>query len=102
MLELTGFYSHLLTLLLPWVRILAFLQFSPLAESTLISRKIRLVLSLVLTALIGPLLPRVPLPALLSSSMLWLVIEQIGWGLFLVSCCNSPFPPYRPQVKLLP
>ena len=80
MLDLTGFYSQLLTLLLPWVRILAFLQFSPLAESSLISRKIRLLLSLVLTALIGPLLNPPPLPALLSSTMLWLVVEQIGWG----------------------
>lgn len=80
MLDLTGFYSQLLTLLLPWVRILAFLQFSPLAESSLISRKIRLLLSLVLTVLIGPLLNPPPLPALLSSTMLWLVVEQIGWG----------------------
>ena len=80
MLDLTGFYSQLLTLLLPWVRILAFLQFSPLAESSLISRKIRLLLSLVLTALIGPLLNPPPLPALLSSTMIWLVVEQIGWG----------------------
>ncbi|WP_241597809.1 flagellar biosynthetic protein FliR, partial [Rosenbergiella epipactidis] len=62
------------------VRILAFLQFSPLAESSLISRKIRLLLSLVLTVLIGPLLNPPPLPALLSSTLLWLVVEQIGWG----------------------
>jgi len=80
MLDLTGFYSHLLTLLLPWVRILAFLQFSPLAESALISRKVKLLLSMVLTALIGPLLTLPPLPALLSSTMLVLVVEQIGWG----------------------
>lgn len=54
MLDLSGFYSHLLALLLPWVRIVSFLQFSPLADSTLIPRKVRIVLSLVLTALIAP------------------------------------------------
>ncbi|MBT0727550.1 flagellar biosynthetic protein FliR [Rosenbergiella australiborealis] len=81
MLDVTALYSHLLTFLLPWVRILAFLQFSPLAESTLISRKIRVLISLVLTALITPLLRETPLPALLSVTMLWLVAEQIIWGM---------------------
>lgn len=56
MIDLAGFYSHLLSLFLPWVRILAFLQFSPLADSPLIPQKVRLLLSLVLTALLAPLL----------------------------------------------
>ncbi|KFD20976.1 FliR family flagellar biosynthesis protein [Tatumella ptyseos ATCC 33301] len=81
MLDLSGFYSHLLALLLPWVRIVSFLQFSPLADSTLIPRKVRIVLSLVLTALIAPLLPVTSPPAFLSVALLTQVAEQIAWGL---------------------
>lgn len=54
MIDIAGFYSQLLSLFLPWVRILAFLQFSPLADSPLIPQKVRLLLSLVLTALLAP------------------------------------------------
>lgn len=74
-------FTQLLALFLPWVRILAFLQFSPVIDSPLIPKKFRVVLSLVLTGLLAPLLPAAQVPlSFLSPATLLLILEQIGWG----------------------
>lgn len=81
MIDVLPLYSHLVSLVLPWIRILAFLQFSPLAESNLIPQKIRVALSLVLIAVLAPVLPALPsTTGLLSVTTLILIVEQIGWG----------------------
>lgn len=81
MIDIAGFYSQLLSLFLPWVRILAFLQFSPLADSPLIPQKVRLLLSLVLTALLAPLLPHTQQLPFFTVTLLIQIAEQLLWGL---------------------
>lgn len=66
---------------LPFVRILAFIHFSPVLDQRSISRRIKIGLALALTAVIAPLLPQVVvLTELLSMRSVVLIGEQIVWG----------------------
>ncbi|PWW00841.1 flagellar biosynthetic protein FliR [Mangrovibacter plantisponsor] len=79
--EVQQLVNGLLLLVLPFVRILALLQFCPVLDNQAFSRRSKIALALALTAVMGPMLPPYPLPGIFFSlHTLLLVGEQILWG----------------------
>lgn len=83
---MTGSDVHLLTgwlsgLLLPFFRILAFIQFCPVLDNNAFSRRSKILLALTLTLIIGPALPNsATLTTLFSLRSCLLIGEQLLWG----------------------
>lgn len=66
---------------LPFVRILAFIHFAPVLDQRSLSRRIKIGLALVLTAVISPMLhQQMVMTELLSMRSVVLIGEQILWG----------------------
>ena len=67
--------------MLPFFRILAFLQFAPVLDNRAFSRRIKIAAALALSIIITPMLPNnVVLSELLSMRTVLLIGEQLLWG----------------------
>lgn len=74
--------NPLMAMILPFVRILAFVHFCPVLDNKAFSRRIKIATALTLTALITPMLPHtVVLNELVSMRAILLIGEQLLWGL---------------------
>ncbi len=72
-----------MALVLPFFRILAFLQFAPVIDNRVFSRRIKIGTALALTIIITPMLPNnVVLHELVSLRAILLIGEQLLWGFF--------------------
>ncbi len=72
-----------MALVLPFFRILAFLQFAPVIDNRVFSRRIKIGTALALTIIITPMLPNnVVLHELFSLRAIVLIGEQLLWGFF--------------------
>lgn len=72
-----------MALVLPFFRILAFLQFAPVIDNRVFSRRIKIGTALALTIIITPMLPNnVVLHELVSLRAIVLIGEQLLWGFF--------------------
>lgn len=72
-----------MALVLPFFRILAFLQFAPVIDNRVFSRRIKIGTALALTIIITPMLPNnVVLNELVSLRAILLIGEQLLWGFF--------------------
>lgn len=81
-IDIASLLAPLQALLLPFFRILAFLQFCPVLENKVFSRRLKVVLALALAVMITPMLPgNVVLTAILSMDTLMLTGEQLLWGM---------------------
>lgn len=74
--------NPLMAMILPFVRILAFIHFCPVLDSKAFSRRIKIATALTLTVLITPMLHNnVVLNELMSMRVILLIGEQLLWGL---------------------
>lgn len=73
----------MIALVLPFFRIFAFLQFAPVLDNRVFSRRIKIGTALALTIIITPMLPNnVVLNELFSLRAILLIGEQLLWGFF--------------------
>ncbi|MBB1199005.1 flagellar biosynthetic protein FliR [Enterobacteriaceae bacterium 89] len=80
-IDIQALLTPLMGLILPFFRIMAFLQFAPVLDNRAFSRRIKIATALALTVIITPMLPPQPVPqGLLSMQTLLLTGEQLLWG----------------------
>ncbi|MGU3415826.1 flagellar biosynthetic protein FliR [Enterobacteriaceae bacterium C34A] len=80
-LDIQALLTPLMALVLPFFRILAFLQFAPVLDNRAFSRRIKIATALALSVIITPMLPNLPvLEGLLSMRSILLIGEQLLWG----------------------
>lgn len=73
----------MIALVLPFFRIFAFLQFAPVLDNRVFSRRIKIGTALALTIIITPMLPNnVVINELFSLRAILLIGEQLLWGFF--------------------
>ncbi len=81
-----------MALVLPFFRILAFLQFVPVLDNRVFSRRIKIGTAMALAIIITPMLPNnVVLNELLSMRTLLLIGEQILWGFLFATALQLVF-----------
>lgn len=91
-IDIQTLLTPLLALLLPFIRILAFLQFAPVLDNKAFSRRVKIATALALSVIITPMLPNnVLLSELLSMRTVLLVGEQILWGILFASALQLVF-----------
>ncbi|HEM6715758.1 TPA: flagellar biosynthetic protein FliR [Citrobacter koseri] len=80
-IDIQALFTPLMALVLPFFRILAFLQFAPVLDNRAFSRRIKIAAALALSIIITPMLPNnVVLSELLSMRTVLLIGEQLLWG----------------------
>ncbi|MDI9801447.1 flagellar biosynthetic protein FliR [Citrobacter koseri] len=80
-IDIQTLFTPLMALVLPFFRILAFLQFAPVLDNRAFSRRIKIAAALALSIIITPMLPNnVVLSELLSMRTVLLIGEQLLWG----------------------
>jgi flagellar biosynthesis protein FliR len=80
-IDIQALLTPLMGLILPFFRIMAFLQFAPVLDNRAFSRRIKIATALALTVIITPMLPPQPvMQGLLSMQTLLLTGEQLLWG----------------------
>jgi len=80
-LDIQALLTPLMALVLPFFRIMAFLQFAPVLDNRAFSRRIKIATALALSVIITPMLPNLPvLEGLLSMRSILLTGEQLLWG----------------------
>lgn len=80
-ININDLINPLMAIWLPFVRILAFIQFSPIVDQRIFPVKVKVLLSLLLAAIITPMLEHnVVIKELISLNNLILIGEQIIWG----------------------
>ncbi|HEI8858251.1 TPA: flagellar biosynthetic protein FliR [Citrobacter koseri] len=80
-IDIQALFTPLMVLVLPFFRILAFLQFAPVLDNRAFSRRIKIAAALALSIIITPMLPNnVVLSELLSMRTVLLIGEQLLWG----------------------
>ncbi|ENB7489474.1 flagellar biosynthetic protein FliR [Citrobacter koseri] len=80
-IDIQVLFTPLMALVLPFFRILAFLQFAPVLDNRAFSRRIKIAAALALSIIITPMLPNnVVLSELLSMRTVLLIGEQLLWG----------------------
>lgn len=80
-LDIQALLTPLMALILPFFRIMAFLQFAPVLDNRAFSRRIKIATALALSVIITPMLPNLPvLEGLLSMRSILLIGEQLLWG----------------------
>lgn len=80
-LDIQALLTPLMALILPFFRIMAFLQFAPVLDNRAFSRRIKIATALALSVIITPMLPNLPaLEGLLSLRSILLIGEQLLWG----------------------
>lgn len=90
--DIQALLTPLMALVLPFIRILAFLQFAPVLDNKAFSRRIKIATALALAVIITPMLPNnVVLSELLSLRTLLLIGEQLLWGILFASALQLVF-----------
>lgn len=80
-IDIQTLLTPIMALVLPFFRILAFLQFSPVIDNRAFSRRIKIAVALALSVIITPMLPNnVVLNELISMRTILLIGEQLLWG----------------------
>lgn len=80
-IDIQALIAPLMATILPFFRILALLQFSPVLDNRAFSRRIKVATALSLSVIITPMLPNQPvLMSLLSMRTILLIGEQLLWG----------------------
>lgn len=91
-IDIQTLLTPLLALVLPFIRILALLQFAPVLDNKAFSRRIKIATALALALIITPMLPNnVVLRELLSMRTLLLIGEQLLWGILFASALQLVF-----------
>ncbi|MEO3989869.1 flagellar biosynthetic protein FliR [Pseudocitrobacter cyperus] len=91
-IDIQALLTPLMALVLPFIRILAFLQFAPVLDNKAFSRRVKIATALALSVIITPMLPNnVVLSELLSLRTLLLIGEQLLWGILFASALQLVF-----------
>lgn len=91
-IDIQALLTPLMALVLPFIRILAFLQFAPVLDNKAFSRRIKIATALALSVIITPMLPNnVLLSELLSIRTILLISEQLLWGILFASALQLVF-----------
>ncbi|MEX3020593.1 flagellar biosynthetic protein FliR [Kluyvera sp. STS39-E] len=91
-IDIQTLWTPLLALVLPFFRILAFLQFVPVLDNRVFSRRIKVGTAIALALVITPMLPNnVVLNELLSMRSILLIGEQILWGFLFATALQLVF-----------
>lgn len=91
-IDIQTLLTPLLALVLPFIRILALLQFAPVLDNKAFSRRIKIATALALAVIITPMLPNnIVLRELLSIRTLLLIGEQLLWGILFASALQLVF-----------
>ncbi|HBL4690113.1 flagellar biosynthetic protein FliR [Citrobacter sedlakii] len=91
-IDIQALLTPLMALVLPFIRILAFLQFAPVLDNKAFSRRIKIATALALSVIITPMLPNnVLLGELLSIRTILLISEQLLWGILFASALQLVF-----------
>jgi flagellar biosynthetic protein FliR len=81
-IQIQTLYAPLLALLLPFFRILALINYAPVLDNRVFSRRAKVALALTLSVVITPMLPQQELlTELLSMRTVLLIGEQLLWGM---------------------
>ncbi|WP_052285028.1 flagellar biosynthetic protein FliR [Kluyvera genomosp. 1] len=91
-IDIQTLWTPVMALVLPFFRILAFLQFVPVLDNRVFSRRIKIGTAMALAIIITPMLPNnVVLNELLSMRTLLLIGEQILWGFLFATALQLVF-----------
>ena len=91
-IDIQTLWAPILALVLPFFRILAFLQFVPVLDNRVFSRRIKIGTAMALAVIITPMLPNnVVLSELLSMRTILLIGEQILWGFLFATALQLVF-----------
>lgn len=91
-IDIQTLWAPILALALPFFRILAFLQFVPVLDNRVFSRRIKIGTAMALAIIITPMLPNnVVLSELLSMRTILLIGEQILWGFLFATALQLVF-----------
>lgn len=91
-IDIQTLLTPLIALVLPFLRILAFLQFAPVLDNKAFSRRVKIATALALSVIITPMLPNnVVLSELLSMRTILLIGEQLLWGILFASALQLVF-----------
>lgn len=91
-IDIQTLLTPLIALVLPFIRILAFIQFAPVLDNNAFSRRVKIATALALSVIIAPMLPNnVVLSELLSMRSILLIGEQVLWGILFASALQLVF-----------
>ena len=91
-IDIQSLLTPLMALVLPFIRILALLQFAPVLDNKAFSRRVKIATALALSVIITPMLPNnVVLSELLSLRTILLIGEQLLWGILFASALQLVF-----------
>jgi flagellar biosynthetic protein FliR len=91
-IDINSVINMLMAIWLPFIRILAFIQFSPIVDQRIFPIKVKALLALLLAIIIAPMLEHnVIVKELLSLQNLILIGEQILWGFVFGSMLQMIF-----------
>lgn len=91
-IDIQALWTPILALVLPFFRILAFLQFVPVLDNRVFSRRIKIGFAIALSIIITPLLPNnVVLTELFSLRAILLIGEQLLWGFLFATALQLVF-----------
>lgn len=91
-IDIHALIAPLMALVLPFFRILAFIQFAPVLDNRVFSRRVKIGTALALAIVIAPMLPeRVLLTELLSLRSVLLIGEQLLWGMLFATILHLVF-----------
>lgn len=91
-IDIQTLLTPLIALVLPFIRILAFIQFAPVLDNKAFSRRVKIATALALSVIIAPMLPNnVVLSELLSMRSILLIGEQVLWGILFASALQLVF-----------
>ena len=91
-IDIQALWTPVMALVLPFFRILAFLQFAPVLDNRVFSRRIKIGTALALAIIITPMLPHnVVLNELISLRSILLIGEQLLWGFIFATALQLVF-----------
>ena len=91
-IDIQALWTPILALVLPFFRILAFLQFVPVLDNRVFSRRIKIGFAIALSIIITPLLSNnVVLTELFSLRAILLIGEQLLWGFLFATALQLVF-----------
>lgn len=91
-IDIQALWTPIMALVLPFLRILAFLQFAPVLDNRVFSRRIKIGTALALAIIITPMLPHnVVLNELISLRSILLIGEQLLWGFIFATALQLVF-----------
>ncbi|KUQ85936.1 MULTISPECIES: flagellar biosynthetic protein FliR [Enterobacter cloacae complex] len=91
-IDIQALWTPIMALVLPFLRILAFLKFAPVLDNRVFSRRIKIGTALALAIIITPMLPHnVVLNELISLRSILLIGEQLLWGFIFATALQLVF-----------